>query len=336
MKQELTTPGRVMAALATLEGESEPGELFRFGPEELEQPLTHYAGVLKSRFARGRANELSELLRSWSEHSPALPIHEIHPGWILELVKQESPRVIGLMCRYLPGNHVRYLLENLPRSLRDKLPTLSESFGLPAELMRSVKDYLATQFFHGTPPNPNERFSCHHIPWMSVKDIRRVIRELGYQEIRSAFSGIDRKAVQAFLARFPLEEARVIRRHLESGPVVSAAKQQRAQEHIVSLNLSVSRAEDLPFEIGLSTLAEVVRAEEADWIEGVVVRLSPAEGYSLRRCVRDVMGRGLKGMAERRQAQLLSLIRELAERREIARYWRAQAEEETTKSEKGE
>ncbi len=338
MNQELATSGKVIAALTVLEGETEPAELFRFGPEEWADPLTHYAGVLKSRFARGKARELAELLRSWTERSPALPVHQIHPGWILEIVKAESPRIIGLVCRYLPGNHVRYLIENLPREQRDKLPTLSESFGMPAELMEGVKAFLASRFFHGTPPNPEEQFSVRHIPWMSAKDLRRLIRELGYRELRSAFSGLRLQAIKALLTRFPLDEAKVIREHIESGPPVPAALRKRAQEHIVALNLAVARAEQLPIEIGLSVLADAVQAKDMaknmEWIEGVVVRLEPSEGYALRRYVREAIGRQRPEQSVARGQDLMAVIRDLAERGEIAQYWQGRMDEETTKSEK--
>ncbi len=321
-----------MAALAILEGERDPAALFRFAPTELADSLTHYAGVLRSRFARGKAQELAALLKSWSEQSPALPIHEIHPGWLLEVVKEESPRVIGLICRYLPGHHVRFVIENLPREIRDKLPTLNESFGLPVELINEVKSFLGSRFFQGTPPNAGERFSVRHIPWMSARDIRCVVRELGYSELRKAFVGMDVQAIQAFLTRFPLEEAKELRAHIEKGPAISDAEHKRAQAHIVGMNLDVSCAADLPYEIGLSALAEAVAADETGWIEGVVVRLDPAEGYSLRRYVKEAQASGRSDSCERRQTELLGLIRELADNGKIAQYWGSRADDEITQS----
>ncbi len=334
MKQDLATSSKVMTALAVLEGGDDPAALFRFGPEGLTETLQKYAGVLKARFARGNQQELAEMLRSWSERSPALPIHQIHPGWVLEIVRQESPRVIGMICRYLPGSHVRYLIENLPRELRDRLPTLNESFGLPASLMEQVKQYLAHKFFHASPPNADERFSCRHIPWMNGKDIYRIVRELGYAEIRDAFAGVDIQALQVFLTRFPIDEARKIRKRLDQGPLVPLPQRKRAQEHIVGLNLDVSRAEDLPFEIGLSVLARCVSREDPSWIEGVVVRLSPTEGYSLRRAVKEAFSSYNPEAVALRQTELLGLIRQLAEQRQIQQYWQSHMEDEETDSEK--
>lgn len=319
-----------MAALAVLEGEADLGELFAFGPSDLEDSLTRYAGVLKSRFSHGRVRDLAEMMRSWAERSPALPIYQIHPGWILEVVREERPRIIGLICRYLPGSHIRYLIDNLDREVRDKLPTLGESFALPLELMEQVKVFLAKKFFNGSPPSADEPFSCRHIPWMSAKDIRRLIRELGYVQIRNAFAGVDPQAVQAFLVRFPIEEAKEIRRRLELGTSIPESKRKKAREHIVSMSLDVSRAEDLPFEIGLSALAQASHPDDRGWIEGIVVRLTPHEGYRLRRFVSEASGRGSSETRERYQAELLGIVRDLADRGLIAQYWKTRVEEETT------
>ncbi len=98
------------------------------------------------------------------------------------------------------------------------------------------------------------------------------------------------------------------------------------------MNLSVNKAEDIPFEIGLSVLAQAVLVEDPEWIEGVVVRLAPREGYILRRSVRESLGRRDTGRALLRQQLVLGLIRELADRGAIGTYWKGQAAEETTES----
>lgn len=336
MMEQLETYTKVFAALAVLEGESDPPSLFRFAPPTLEEKLIRYAELLARRFSRSKSSDLIHMLRSWRETSPALPTHEIHPGWVLEAIRGESPRVVGLVCRYLPGSHVRYIIKHLPKETRDKLPSLSESFGVPKELIEPVKEFLSQKFFSAKQPSSDQTFSCQHIPWMNSKDLRRMIRELGYAEIRKAFSQVDPKVVRTFLTRFSLEEAKRVRRHIEQGPPVLEADRTQAQKHIVSMDLDVGRAEELPFELGLSVLAECVRAEESEWIEGVIVRLEPSEGYVLRRHVREALGRERKEDVERRKSELLGLIRDLADRGQIARYWRSSFEEETTKSKKAE
>lgn len=334
MMEQVETTSKVFAALAVLEGEPDLSSLFRFAPPSLEEKLLRYAELLQRRFSRSKSSELAQMLHSWRESSPALPTHEIHPGWILDAVRQESPRVIGLVCRYLPGSHVRYLLRHLPKELREKLPTLSESFGIPKELIEPVKEFLSKKFFRGMRPSSDQSFSCQHIPWLNSKDLRRVIRELGYAEIRKAFSQVDPKVVRTFLTRFPLEEAKQVRRRIEQGPPVLESDRKRAQKHIVGIDLDVGRPEDLPFEIGLSVLAESVMAEEPLWIEGVIVRLEPAEGYILRRYVSEAGASHRVEESRQRQSELLGVIRDLADRGQIARYWRQSPEDETTKSRK--
>lgn len=329
---ELPIPAKVVATLAVLEGDADLDHFFQYSPAEFEQGMRRYAEQLQRRIDRGKGSTLAQLLSSWSDTPSSFPLKDVHPGWILEYVRHESPRVIGLVCRYLPGNQVRYIIQNLPSEIQEQLPSMNESFGIPQELLTHVRSVLENHFYRLPRPGAEEAFSCHSIPWMKPSDIDVVIRELGYEEIRLAFTGVEPKVLQAFLTRFPLKEAKEVRRRVSVGPAVQVAERQVAQKHILSADLDVKKAEDLPYEIGLSVLAECVDPRDREWITGVVVKLTPRAGYSLRRYLEERQPQLNAQQIHRRQAKLLECIRDLAERVKISSYWRSSPEDETTRS----
>ena len=327
---EPSTAGKVLAVLTVLEGDKHPAKLLAFGPPDEEADTTGYAEQLARRLKRGGGKEIMARFHSWAERSPSLPIKDIHPSWILESIHDESPRVIGLICRYLPGSHVRYLLENMPVALKDRLPALSESFAIPEALVGQVHDLFERRFFSLERPGPEETFSVRHVPWMNSRDIMLLVHELGYEEIRQAFANVVGKALQVFLTRFPIHEANEVRLRMARGRPVIAAERKHAQEHLVRIDLNVERAIDLPFEIGMSVIAQAVDPEQADWIEAVILRLNQRDGYRLKRYARDACQSHSDERLKRRQAGLLTQISVLAEQGKITRYWREDGDEDIT------
>jgi hypothetical protein len=328
----LSTAHKVFAALAVIEGEKDLPALFLHGPSPDQASMEEYAGNLQERFSEGRTKELASLLRSWAAATPSFPLNEIHPGWILDAVRDESPRVIGLICRYLPGRQVRYLLENLPQAVRVALPTISESYRIPLPLVSQAKDFLSKRFFQVKKPSASEPFSCRHIPWMHSKDIERVIRELGYQEIRFAFAKLPAQTLRSFLTRFPLMEARHVKRALTDDSYINPEDRKRAQQHLTNVNFDVPNAEELPLEIGLSVLSQSVSPNDGAWAEALIYKIEPRAGYSFKRYVNEAIVHNSSERLSKRQAQLMGVIRELADQEEISCYWRKSREEETTHS----
>lgn len=331
---EPSIAGKILSVLSVLEGEADPSALLAFGPASQEELNRRYTEQLQLRLKRGGAKEIIQRFHSWAERSPNLPIKDIHPSWILELIREERPRVIGLICRYLPGQQVRYILDHLPAATKTRLPSLHESFSIPEPLVEQVRLFFERHFFSAPRPAPQEAFSLGHIAWMSSRDLTTLIRELGYEEIRRAFANVEGKALQVFLTRFPIEEANQVRLHLARGRPVLAAERERAQQHLVRVDLDVRQATDLPFEIGLSVLAQAVAPDEKAWADAVVYRLALRDGHSLRRYVREALHEHADDRQQRRAASLLTFIRDLAEQGKIATYWREGPSAEITDSEK--
>jgi hypothetical protein len=331
---EPSIAGKILSVLSVLEGEADPSALLAFGPASEEELNCRYTKQLQRRLKRGGAKEIIQRFHSWAERSPNLPIKDIHPSWILELIRDERPRVIGLICRYLPGQQVRYLLDHLPAATKSRLPSLHESFSIPEPLVEQVRLFFERSFFSAPRPAPQEAFSLSHIAWMSARDMTTLIRELGYEEIRRAFASVAGKALQVFLTRFPIEEANQVRLRLARGRPVLAAERQRAQQHLVRVDLDIQRAADLPFEIGLSVLAQAVAPEATEWAKAVVYRLVSRDGHSLKRYVRESLHEHAEARQQHRAESLLAFIRDLAEQGKIATYWREESGSETTGSEK--
>lgn len=327
--RRLSTSGKVLATMAVLGNPADATILFRFAPASEEEALTRYARRLQRRMSEEGEGALVAELRELATRESFSHLRDVHPGWIFEYIRDESPRVIGLVLRYLPGDKVRYLIEHLPPKVRRALPTVGESFAIPEELINEVKRALERRFVCGTRPAASDPFSLYHIPWMSLRDLQKLITELGLRELSAAFSRASAKGLKAFLARFPVAEAGRLKERILRGGEVSAAERQEAQRHLATANLSVTGAADLPYEIGLSILAESAWGESADWIDPLILKLAPAQGYVLKRYLKEGAALYRPERAARRQGQLLGLIRSLADAGEISHYWYSGSEETT-------
>ena len=224
------------------------------------------------------------------------------------------------------------MIEHLPHKVRDQLPKISESFAIPEELIAQVKRALERRFFCGRRPSPEEPFSLYHIPWMSLRDLEKLISEIGYRELQAGFSKAGPKGLKTFLVRFPIEEAKKIKTRLLIKGTVPPKDRQMAQRHLATVDLTVTEAKKLPYEIGLSVLAQSAAGESADWIDPLVLKLAPAEGYVLRRYLKEVASNHRLSEVARRQEQLLGVVRHLADEGKISRYWQPRRDDETTGS----
>ncbi|MDZ4224677.1 MAG: hypothetical protein U1D33_02090, partial [bacterium] len=108
---------QVAGILALKEGPEEARELLAHASPEAQKTL---AAVLEHFDSETAEQQLKALCAQESFSG----IAEIHPAWLVEALKKESPRVIGVILRHLPSKHVRYLLEHLPKRTVMQLPKL--------------------------------------------------------------------------------------------------------------------------------------------------------------------------------------------------------------------
>ena len=119
--------------------------LFIHASAQDEQELNRIADRIAKEGTPGE--EFHKLKRS----HPASALTEVHPGWILEKLEGESPRILGLLCRFLPGDRVKFLIDHLPASKKKLLPKINESYRISSEIGEIVRGLVEKKFAFSTP-----------------------------------------------------------------------------------------------------------------------------------------------------------------------------------------
>lgn len=330
MNSERTTFQEMLAALCLI-GDGEKGrELFAFANPEDREALErmHLRLSREGEISRKALLDRIRKLRRLTSFSPLL---EMHPGWILEKLEGESPRLFGLLCRTLPGEKVRFLLNQFAvHPDRPALPKMAESYRVAPEICELVQTLIESKLSPAFRLSPEDSFSFFHIARMKSDDLRILFWDLGLEEVRKAFSHVEPQVLRAFLARFSPKEAAEIRGRIEHGAVVSDESKREAQKHLISLTLEPLSAGGLLREIGYSVLGRSLSVEEGPWGEVVCQKLLPEEGYRLKRVIKESACSVPPAVSQKKKEEILGRVFVIAEKGLIHRYWKEDADVELT------
>ena len=263
---------------------------------------------------------------------------EFHPGWILEGLmvegeEAESSRVLSLLSEFLSDRKAREIMEYLaaqpsgsksPRVLRmQEILSAKEGSKVSREILDLVQSLLEEKLVPLAPVREGSSFTFQHILWMQVDDLHKLFRDLGQEEIRKAFTGVEPKVLRAFLGRFSPRDALEIRNGLATGASVSPEIRREARHHIVSLPLEQISSEDIFEEIGYSVLARAIAPEELNWADLICKKMMPRQGYRLKRLLHEGVASRPVSVFEARKNAVVRRLLSLAEKGIIRRYWKA-------------
>ncbi len=310
----------LLAALCLMNEGENARALFAFASETDEPELGKVADRLL-REGEVDSNALMARIRKLRGFSLGSGFSDIHPGWILEKLEGESPRVLGLLCRFLTGDKIKYLIEHLPESRRKLLPKVNESYKVSSQVSEIVRA-LAEKRLTFSVPRQGGAFSFAHLTVLKTDDLRALFRDLGIEEIRKAFKDVEPQVLRAFLARFVPKMAREIRERIEHGGSVPRDVHQEAQRHLVSLPLEKLPVEEIFREIGYSAFAYALEVEDRAWADMIYHKLPPEEGYRLKRVMQDTVKRRAFAAVEARRQEILARVAFLAKTGAIRKYWK--------------
>ncbi len=313
----------ILAAFCLIGDEEKGKRLFSFASADEQSQLERIADRLLKEGEVDR-KQLIGRLQKLSRVKSLSSLEETHPGWILEKLQGESPRLFGLLCRHLSGEKVRYLIQHLSPSEKGRLPKVSESYQVSPEISELVRKLIEARLTVSLPPLQSGAFSFAHISVMKADDLLTLFRDLGLDEIRKGFSGVDPNILRAFLSRFSIKDATEIRGRIEHGSKVSKEASREAQRNIVSLPLEQLPSEELIREIGYSVFARALSPEEISWSEIVWQKFSPGEGHRLKRIVKESVVPRPPDVLKERQSAVLSRVTLLANKGLIRRYWKVE------------
>ncbi len=302
----------------------EAAQLFRFAAPEEEESLERMARRIGKESADLVA--LKSRMQNRIRFGRRLGLEDLHPGWILEALRGESPRLLKLITEQLSADKSEYIFSHLSFEERQRLPHSARPV---AAQVIEILLHLLGEKLGLVPLKADGSFSFSHLIHLKGEEFRTLIRDLGIEEIRRAFSGVENELLKAFLARFPLVDAAEIHRRLKGGGELTLAERRKAQRHILSLNFDQLPSEKVFLEIGFSLFSQALQGNEFAWAERLCQKLPLVEGYHFKRYLQDRdPGETFRNSSPK--DEILKRVIALAQEGKIHRYWKDEKEVEPT------
>lgn len=246
---------------------------------------------------------------------------EIHPAWILEELKIESPRIIGIILRYLPSRHVRYLLEHLPPTIRFAIPNVVEAFSVPQPVLDVIRRRFESRFQRLHLSRSVEHLGFDQLYYLKGDELEVFFKDLGLQELAMALSGISGKSLNVLLNRLSLRDAKRLQQRMRSLEGVSDVLKRQARYTVLEVEGEHLGPEHLLMEIGLAAFARAVAPMHHDLFRMLEIKLDPRISYVLKRYIDERLEKNTGAVAEERQNLILARVVALASENLIDPSW---------------
>jgi len=311
MDSKSNTRRRVFAALAVREsGEEAKGLLDYLGAGEAEA-----AKALIAAYAKDPSAELAMegLIAQMAAAEYFSSIAEVHPAWILENLKVEPPRVVGLILRSLPSAHVRYLLQHLPPMLRECVPNMVESFAVRPEVLDLIRRRFESKFLPMRVTRSVAHPGFEHIYYLKTEELTALVRELGLYEMAIALSGMSSKALHMVFNRLELADAKRLQRRMKTLSGVSPELHRQARFNLLEIEGRHEGPEKMLTAVGLAALASACGREYEYAAKLLQQKMAPLEAYLFKRFIDERRKTHNPAVGALRRDITLKLIAQLAE-----------------------
>lgn len=274
----------VVACLASANG-VDAEDFSKFGPVTEEVETKTLISEILSMSADERVQHIVEKLRSLVAHDEFHGLTEVHPAWLVEVLSHESPRIIGIILRYLPSKQSRFIIENLPRRIKSRLPQLIDSFAVPAPILKIIKDRFERKFYSEKANRDFDTFEFKNIPYLKIADLETLFKDVGIHELALALKGIERSSLNILFNRLSVVEARNLQQRIRSLTDVPPALLRDAKYTVLEMSLTESDPQELILDVGLNSFAHAFSEEDAEILPFIKQKLAPKLGYTLKRYI---------------------------------------------------
>lgn len=300
--------------LALREGKEEALQLLAYASPAFAEPFAFVMNHFDSETAE-------QHLRALSAQESFSGIAEIHPAWLVEALKKESPRVIGVILRHLPSKHVRYLLEHLPKRTVMQLPKLIEAFYVPQEILDLVRSRFERHFVSMPISHQLERFSFEHLFCLKTEELESLFHDLGLSELALSLVDAPRKIWKIILNRFDIGDAKEILNRIREYETEEKWILKDARYSILELKGKEMGAASFLMELGIIALARSFSREDLSLYETLRQKLSPDHAYLLKRYLDEQVARTCGPRETRRKERVLKQVRFLSQKGKIDVIW---------------
>lgn len=316
---------RAVACLIAKHGGRTPSTqaLVNYGPAEEAVSMQRRLEKLAALTGDERAAAVAEQLAGLRAAEDVVRLSEIHPSWLVDILVHETPRVIGLLLRFLPSRHARFILDHLPRALKEHLPHVVDAFAVPEQILRIVRRRFERHFLpmHGL--EDIDQFDSHTIHALSMDDLVTLFHDLGIQELAMAFCRVSRTALRVLFNRLKFDEAKALLTQIESLRSLDPYVEQDAKYSILEMSLEGRDPETMIREIGIQAFAKSLLPTQLPMVALLKQKLPPALAYLLQRDADIHVPTNDRTLATARQRLALIRVGTLAREAKIdPKWWR--------------
>jgi hypothetical protein len=210
-------------------------------------------------------------------------LSEIHPAWIAKALENESPKIIGIILRWLPSHHVRYILEHLPKRIKMSLPNLVESFAVPTQILGLIKRGFEKKFPNIPSRNGAKIERFEDIALLKSQDLETLFRDLGLQELAMAFQHVETDGIKILLNRMSVTHARALQQRMKDIQGGDASLFRDARYTILEVALDQEDVQRLLLELGLAAFSKALANDKI--FSQVQLKLDPVISHIFKRLV---------------------------------------------------
>ena len=322
----------IVACLAATNAGEGANRISKFGPVDEEDKLSELISDLIDMSEEERVDYIVDRIKSLSAMEEFIGLAEIHPAWLVEVLSKESPRIIGIILRYLPSKQVRYIIENLPKRIKRRLPQLIDSFAVPAPILKVIKKRFERQFISVHASRDYDRFGFEEISTLKGEDLETFFKDLGIQELAMALKGLDRRSLHILFNRLSIDEARSLQQRMRSLSDVSPLVVKSAKYTVLEMGLGEANPGELLLDLGLNAFAKSMTKEDLKTFPLIKQKLEPRLGFTLKRYIDDNMSAHVQEAAIKRKEIVLERLETLSRAgsidEDLVRYITPKVEEE--------
>lgn len=302
----------VVACLAVAYDCVNAPSLSMFGPKEEESRVNEAIKNITALTEEERVGYIVDKLRSFVAREEFIGLAEIHPAWLVEVLSKEAPRIIGIVLRYLPSKQVRYIIEHLPKRIKQKLPQLIDSFAVPAPILKVIKNRFERQFISLQTVHDFDEFGFENISSLKSSELETLFRDLGIHELALALKGVDRRSLNILFNRLSVDEARSLHQRIRSLTDAKPNLLRDAKYTVLEMTLTETNPGDLLLDVGLNSFAKAFSDEDLKIYPYIKQKIEPRLGYTLKRYLDEHLGSNYPEVCEERKIVILSRVEALS------------------------
>lgn len=308
-------PGQIrkeVAAYMAAVHNADAHDLSIFGPPSEEEEFKERLDRLFEIEEEERREYITENLRLLIAQEDFTGLSEIHPAWLVEVLSKESPRIIGIILRYLPSKQVRYIIEHLPKRIKHRLPQLIDSFAVPSPILKIVRGRFERQFMSSGSINCGDDFGFEHISHLKSKDLETLFKDIGIHELAMSLKGVDRRSLNILFNRLSVDEARSLQQRIRSLVDIPASFLKEAKYTVLEMSLTEADPNELLLDVGLNAFARALTEDDLYMFPVIKQKLEPRLSYMLKRYIDQHMASNTDEAAGKRKELIFGRVVALA------------------------